>query len=52
MRIFAIIISLIAFLMSLDNYIHSSRTLKKLQELDNVMFQYMKDEHNEKVRKN
>ena len=50
MRIFSMILSLIAFIGSLYSYVKTSKTIAKIDELDNAIFQWMKEDFNSKVR--
>ena len=49
MRIISIILSLIALIGSAYAYDRTSKTIKKLDDLDNAIFQWMKEDFNSKV---
>lgn len=50
MRIFSVVLSIIAFICALYNFVKANKLIKKLDEMDNAIFQFMMDDHNEKVR--
>ena len=51
MRIFSMILSIIAFIGSLYSYKRTNKAIAKLDDLDNAMYQWMKEELNSKVKK-
>ena len=51
MRILSLILSIIAFIGSLYSYVKTKKTIAKLDDLDNAMYQWMKEELNSKVKK-
>lgn len=51
MRIFSIILSIIALIGSIFSYNRTTKTIAKLDDLDNAMYQWMKEELNSKVKK-
>lgn len=51
MRILSLILSLIAFIGSLYSYVKANKTIAKLDDLDNAMYQWMKEELNSKVKR-
>ena len=50
MRIFSIILSIIALIGSIFSYNRTTKTIAKLDDLDNAMFQWMKEDFNSKAR--
>lgn len=51
MRIFSIILSLIALIGSMFAYDRTSKAIAKLDDLDNAIFQWMKEDFNSTVDK-
>ena len=51
MRIFSIILSIIALVGSIYSYVKTNKTIAKLDDLDNAIFQWMKEDFNSKVDK-
>ena len=51
MRIISLILSIIAFIGSLYSYKRTNKAIAKLDDLDNAMYQWMKEELNSKVKK-
>lgn len=51
MRIVSIILSVIAFIGSLYSYIRTNKAIAKLDDLDNAIFQWMKEDFNSKVNR-
>ena len=49
MRIVSIILSIIALLGSAYAYDRTSKTIKKIEDLDNAIFHWMKEDFNSKV---
>lgn len=49
MRIFSIILSIIALVGSIYSYVKTNKAIAKLDDLDNAIFQWMKDDFNSKV---
>lgn len=49
MRIFSIILSVIALAGSIFSYVKTNKTIAKLDDLDNAIFQWMKEDFNSKV---
>ena len=49
MRIISIILSIIAFVGSLFSYVKTTKAIAKLDDLDNAIFQWMKEDFNSKV---
>ena len=50
MRIFSIILSIIALIGSIFSYNRTNKTIAKLEDLDNAIFQWMKEDFNSKVK--
>ena len=51
MRILSLILSIIAFIGSLYSYKRTNKAIAKIDDLDNAMYQWMKEELNSKVKK-
>lgn len=51
MRIFSIILSIIALAGSIFSYNRTTKTIAKLEDLDNAIFQWMKEDFNSKVNR-
>lgn len=51
MRIISIILSVIAFIGSLYSYKRTNKAIAKLDDLDNAIFQWMKEDLNSKVNR-
>ena len=51
MRILSIILSVIALAGSIFSYVKTNKTIAKLDELDNAIFQWMKEDFNSKVKR-
>lgn len=51
MRIFSIILSIIALIGSIFSYNRTTKTIAKLEDLDNAIFQWMKEDFNSKVKR-
>ena len=51
MRIISIILSVIAFIGSLYSYKRTNKAIAKLDDLDNAVFQWMKEDFNSKVNR-
>ena len=51
MRIISLILSIIAFIGSLYSYKRTNKAIAKIDDLDNAMYQWMKEELNSKVKK-
>lgn len=51
MRILSLILSLIAFIGSLYSYKRTNKAIAKLDDLDNAVFQWMKEDFNSKVKR-
>lgn len=49
MRIISIILSIIALIGSIFSYNRTTKTIAKLEDLDNTIFQWMKEDFNSKV---
>lgn len=49
MGIISIILSIIALIGSAYAYDRTSKTIKKIEEVDNAVFQWMKEDFNSKV---
>lgn len=49
MRIFSIILSIIALIGSIFSYNRTTKTIAKLEDLDNAIFHWMKEDFNSKV---
>ena len=47
LNIFSIILSIIALIGSAYSYKKTCAAIRKIDDLDDAVFQYMKDEHNE-----
>ena len=51
MRIISIILSIIAFIGSLYSYNKTNKAIAILDDLDNAIFQFMKEDFNSKVKR-
>lgn len=51
MRIISIILSIIALIGSMFAYDRTSKAIAKFEDLDNAIFQFMKEDFNSKVDK-
>lgn len=51
LNIFSIILSIIALIGSAYSYKKTCAAIRKIDDLDDAVFQYMKDEHNEMIAK-
>lgn len=51
LNIFSIVLSVIALIGSIFSYNRTTKTIAKLDDLDNAIFQWMKEELNSKVDK-
>ena len=51
MRIISIVLSIIALIGSVFSYVKTNKTIAKLEDLDNAIFQWMKEDFNSKVDK-
>ena len=51
MRIISIILSIIALIGSAYAYNRTSKVIKKLDEMDDAVYQWMKEDFNSKVKK-
>jgi lipopolysaccharide export system protein LptC len=49
MRIISIILSVIALIGSAYSYVRTSKAIKKIEDLDNAIFHWMKEDFNSKV---
>ena len=49
MRIISIILSIIALLGSAYSYVRTSKAIKKIEDLDDAVFHWMKEDFNSKV---
>ena len=49
MRIISIVLSVIALVGSIFAYRKTCKTIEKLEEMDNAIFQWMKEDFNSKV---
>lgn len=49
MRIISIILSIIALIGSAYSYARTSKAIKKIEDLDNAIFHWMKEDFNSKV---
>lgn len=49
MTILSIILSIIALIGSAYSYVKTSKAIKKIDDLDNAIFQWMKEDFNSKV---
>ena len=49
MRIISMILSVIALIGSAYSYIRTSKAIKKIEDLDNAIFHWMKEDFNSKV---
>lgn len=51
MRIISIVLSIIALIVSAYSYIVTSKAIKKIEDIDNAVFQWMKEDFNSKVNR-
>lgn len=51
MRIVSMILSIIAFIGSVYSYKKTNKAIAKLDDLDNAIYQWMKEDFNSKVKK-
>lgn len=51
MRIISIILSVIALIGSAYSYARTSEAIKKIEDIDNAVFHWMKEDFNSKVAK-
>lgn len=51
MRIISIVLSIIALIGSAFSYVRTSKALKKIEDVDNAVFHWMKEDFNSKVTK-
>lgn len=51
MRLISIILSVIAFIGSLYSYKRTNKAIEKLDDLDNAVFQWMKEDFNSRVNR-
>ena len=51
MRIISMILSIIAFIGSLYSYKKTNKAIAKLDDLDNAIYQWMKEDFNSKVNR-
>ena len=49
MRIISIVLSIIALIGSTYSYIRTSKVIAKLEDMDNAIFQWMKEDFNSSV---
>ena len=49
MRIISMILSVIALIGSAYSYVRTSKAIKKIEDLDNAIFHWMKEDFNSKV---
>ena len=50
LNIFSIVLSVIALIGSIYSYRRTSKAIAKLDDLDNAIFQWMKEDFNSKVK--
>lgn len=51
MKIISLILSAIAFIGSLYAYVRTSKAIKKIEDIDNAVFHWMKEDFNSRVNR-
>ena len=51
MRIISVVLSIIALIGSIFSYARTTKIIKKIEDIDNAVFQWMKEDFNSKVAK-